>query len=289
MIRVRVYRGLVMLAVLLLAACSAPKTPEEITLAFWQGVIAEDGAALVRYSTLEDGALFDGFGRDWTGAQLATGKVVIEGARARVSTQIGLADGGELSVTTFLRQEEGRWLVDFRLTADALEGADKLNRLLGYLDGMGRELVQQLEQATAGISANLYQFSQRLEALAGRWEGEAHQRLEFFGESLRDSLEGLAEAIRRSLEEMDEDLDPQDQQTLEQAQLQLQHSYHALEEPTMQGLAAASRSAALVRMELEGVDNRVFERYQGQWEQWLQRIDVDMGRAVREFEMAQRP
>lgn len=73
-------RGLIVLcAALLLTACMALKTPQEVAQRFWESAIADDADGAVEHSTPVRARDYDAFSRDWSGFQPAWGKVVIEG------------------------------------------------------------------------------------------------------------------------------------------------------------------------------------------------------------------
>lgn len=68
---------------LLVSACFSPKTPQEVTQAFWQAVIEDDKAGVVKYSTLANEKSYARFSHDWNGYQPRWGKLVIDQTRAR--------------------------------------------------------------------------------------------------------------------------------------------------------------------------------------------------------------
>ena len=61
------YISAIVVLALVLSACGKPETPQEVSQVFWQSVIDNDIAAVVKHSTLGSEKGYDAFSRDWTG------------------------------------------------------------------------------------------------------------------------------------------------------------------------------------------------------------------------------
>ncbi len=267
---------------LLLAACSGPQSPQEVTKAFWGSVIDNDKQNAVEYSTLSDVAQYDGFSRDWHGLQPQWGRVVIDGDRASIATRFddpkdtGAAQPREFA-TVLVRRDE-HWKVDYARTSENIRGP--LADLFGRLNRLGEDLSRRLEAASNDTAAEMDRLSDRIERFSASASEQAADRLEQFGRALRQSLRDLAEFAQRALDERGDKLPEPDRRTLRGVVADLNSDSDRLSHPTLQSVAQSGRSAADAQRRLDALDADSVRAYKEQWREQGDRIEQELKKMV---------
>lgn len=285
--------GLYLLLGLLLTACSKPETPQQVALAFWQAVIAGNGPAVVRYSTLADPQQFDAFERDWQGMLPSWGKIIIEGDEARIHTQMSRPDAASeqmLYFITYLVRRDEAWKVDYRATGKAVAASGAVADLVNSIGDMGRELSDKLEQAGEDLNAQMEslaaQFSQMAEVYrqqAEAWQQQAEDALQEYAEILQQQLDELSRDLERTLQQNDEVITITDRQTLEDTVDRLDRSSRALEQPDIDAIAETGEVVVITRRELGSLDDTTFAGYRRQWQQWLDQMESILSRLLEDI------
>lgn len=280
-------------AIVLLTACTAERTPQEVTQAFWQAVIENDAKGAVRHSTLTDVQQYDGFGRDWSGFTPAWGRIVIEGAEASIETTLTTAAADNtrpLTFVTHLVRQDEQWQVDYARTAEDVN-AGPLAKLFGRLERLGKDISQQLASTSDKLALELERMGEEFEELSRELGGQATASAEKFADELRRHIDALAESARRALEERERQLSDQDRQTLQGVVAELDEGSARLDdEPTLQAIAASSESVASARQQLATIDGEAIAPYKEQWDAWGEQIAADLQRMLDELvAVAERP
>lgn len=168
--------GLFIVWMLLLSACETPKTPEQVTAAFWQAMIEKDVETAIQFVTTDSQALISADAHEFPdNASVATGRIVIEDQHASVETFIVPEDTNSLrqSFYTELQKEGETWKVDFRQTINAIPGY-ALGQLFKSLKGIGENLNKQLEEQMPLFEKEIESFGRELE----KQKQELEKRLE---------------------------------------------------------------------------------------------------------------
>lgn len=258
------------LATLVLTACARPDTPQEVTEHFWRAVIAGDAEAAAELSTLVNEGAYDAFERDWQAATVTYGRVVIEGDQASVHVTIqGLPQGPDSGVDaiTHLVRTDGLWQVDYYRTADTLAAGAGLERFVGKLEALGRDLSERFSQQSDQASRDMAEITAELERLADT----ANQRLQIlvdeYGEVLDRALKDLSRSLEEALEQHPE-ATPEDKRTLNQAVLRLDRQRDELQDPDLQAVAQGSQIMAETRVALASL-GETFAEEKRQWQEIL--------------------
>ncbi len=264
-------------ALLALAGCSKPETPQQVAEAFWQAVAENDADAVAEFSTLSSPDAFDGFRKDWTGIEPSYGQVVIDEREATVVTRLPPEYGKEgehQELITFLIKKAETWQVDYDRTEDALLRPSMFGNLMGELNKLGEKLSSSFSSSSDDIEASMNEFARNFEAYSAEVERKTRDAVEDFGALMQQALEKLQESINEALEQ-GEQATPEDRVILEQASRSLSKEARSLEEPTMETLAQASRTLAETGERFTQLSAQTYNRYKDDWEAQLQEIRAE--------------
>lgn len=253
---------------LLLSGCLGPKTPQAVTQAFWQAVVENHADDVAKYSTLADPKAFDGFGQHWGGFTPALGKIVIDGDQASVETRFAAPAGSEKAsreVTTYLVREKGEWKVDYKTTAQAVQGG-ALGVLFGRLNQLGGELSKSLDASVKDLNVEMERLSQKLKAMSDSFSQQASQIIDKHAQQLQAIMQELEDSINRALKDEDNHLSDQDKQILVKVNADLGSSCKALTDPTTKSITTCNANMGLARQRLDTLDDDVAARYREQWQ-----------------------
>lgn len=271
-------RWLVLAAgLLVLAGCSKPETPQEVAAAFWQAMAENDAGDVVELSTLTDEAQFDAYKRDWTNAVPSFGRVVIEEREVTIVTRLPTEEGsgGErLELVTYLVSTKEGWLVDYQRTGDAILNPSPFSGLMGQLNSLGEKLSASFGRSSEDLEARMNELSRDLEAYSDELRTQAESAMEDFAEALQEAMKDLEESLNDSLEDNDQ-APREDRVILEQASRDLDQKAEALEEPTAENLAGATRAVAEARENLSHLGSETWAQYRDQWDARFDEIRVD--------------
>lgn len=265
-------------SVLLLSACMGPKTPQEVTQAFWDAVINNQAEDAVEYSTLTDAKQYDGFSKDWTGFQPSWGKVVIEGNEASIASEFkSPADSNmdDRKFTTYLVRDNETWKVDYEKTAEGLRGG-VFSNLFGALSQMGNDLSKQLKSSADDFNAEMERMSKEMEEMSKEYRQQANESIERYSEDLQKQIQELEESINRALEDKDNDLSDEDRQILEEVSADLKQDRENLSDPTAESVSEGSKGIGDAQVKLKSLDNDVLSKYQEQWNEIGKQFQQDM-------------
>jgi hypothetical protein len=157
--------GLFIVWMFLLSACETPKTPEQVTAAFWQAMTEKDEETAIQFVTTDSQALVSTDTHELPeNASVETGRIVIENQHASVETFIVPQDANHLpqSFYTELQKEGETWKVDFRKTVSAIPGY-ALGHLFKGLKDIGENLNKQLEEQMPLFEKEIESYGRELE------------------------------------------------------------------------------------------------------------------------------
>ena len=276
------FRGLIAtLALVVLAGCSNPETPQEIAAAFWQAMAEGDASDVVEYSTLADAAAFDGYKRSWTDAVPSFGRVIIEGGEATIVTRLPAEAGTEgerLELITYLVRFNDQWLVDYDLTGDAILNPSPLSNIMGELTKLG----QKLSDSFSSSSGQMDQLARDLETYSEEMSRRAQSAMDEFGEKLQEAMRELERSVEEALKD-DKPKPREDQVILEQAARDLDRQADELNEPTMESLANASRTVAETGERFTRLSDETLNRYREEWALKLAEMRADASAFIEEL------
>ncbi len=186
-------RALAPLALLLaLLGCEPEVPPQTVAEHFWRAAIAADRAALAREVRAADRDDVQNDAALLPVERFTLGKVVIDGARATIETELTL--GGDapmnLAVVTVLAKESDRWRVDYPATVSKLRNDGGLAHLLGRLRGLGRELGDGLDRSMGDLQRAIPEIESEIERLEQDLRGKLP--------ALRRQLEDLTRGLERA-------------------------------------------------------------------------------------------
>lgn len=268
-----------------LTACFGPKTPQEVTQAFWEAVVSGDTKDVVEYSTLADAKLYDGFAKEWAGFQPSWGKVIIEGNEASVVSEFSSpANSGmeDRKFVTYLVQRSEAWKVDYDRTGVEVRGG-ALTNLFGKLSQLGDDLSKQLQMSANDFNAEMERMSQELETMSEEFGQQASDSIERYAEELRESLKELEASIGRALKEDNNTLSEQDRRLLEEASSEVDESRDRLAEPTLESIAISSKSIGSAQRKLGEVEGSGLDEYRQQWQELSQKLEKELQKIIDEL------
>lgn len=271
--------SLVILGTLILSACGGPETPQEVSKAFWLSVIEGDAGEVADLSTLDDESRFDGFGQDWQGATASSGRIVIEGPTARITTRIkGLKDQDDkpLETTTYLVQEDGEWQVDYAHTKEAFTNRPLFDQMMRKLEDFGEQMRSSFSASSDKAAKDIERMSEQLKDRMAAANEDVSKQMDDFAEKLGEAMEALSESISNALEDNPQAA-PQDRQTLQQAVIRLDENREELDDPTVQSVADGSKALAQVQLSLNRLGDR-FAAYQKAWGEQVEKVEQEMTR-----------
>ncbi|AOY89910.1 hypothetical protein BKP64_18040 [Marinobacter salinus] len=272
------FRGLMTAFVFaFLAGCSSPESPQEVAAAFWQAMADNDASDVVDFSTLTESAQFDGYKRSWTNAVPSFGRVVIEGREATIVTRLPAEDASEgerLELVTYLVREPDGWLVDYQRTGEAILNPSPFRGIMGELNKLGEKLSESFSSSSDDFEARMDEFARSFDDYSSEMRRRAQEAMDDFGETLKDAMRELQESVEEALKD-DQQAPPEDRVILEQAARDLDSKGEALDEPTIENLADASRTLAETGERFTRLSDETFRRYQNDWEAKLAEIRAE--------------
>lgn len=273
------FRSLILLMLsILLSGCFGPKTPLEVTEAFWRSVVENDVKSVVAYSTLTTPGNYDAFGHDWRGYQPIWGRIIIEGNNASVESQFvkpGRSDEHNKKFITYLIKQDEKWLVDYAKTEKSLRGGP-LGEFLEKISELGDEITRQLGASARNMEQEMAQLSEELERYADTFNQQAEERMNEFAQALRNSMEELESSIRRALKEKRERLNNEERRTLTELANELDQQSDKLADPTVQSISQSGKVMAEAQSELYQLESDAINSDKQQWQGWFEQFWKDM-------------
>ncbi|GMR05728.1 MAG: hypothetical protein BMS9Abin25_0303 [Gammaproteobacteria bacterium] len=265
--------------VILLSACSKPQTPLEVSQVFWQAVIEGNVADVVDYSTLGSEKGYEAFSRDWSGMQPSWGKIIIEEHEARVNTQVSKPDAAQsemLYFVTYLVKQGDQWKVDYDKTEKVVLASSAVSDFVNRITSIGNEITQQFEEASKTVTAELESLNNQLIQLTENLGDQASGAIKKYSDILRQHLDALASSIEKAINEQGSSINPADKKIMEETVTELGKSSKKLAQPDMNSITETGEVIIITRKNLETIDAGTFQEYLGQWQQWINEVNVDL-------------
>jgi hypothetical protein len=264
---------------ILLSACSRPQSPLEVSQAFWQAVIEGNVPDVVKYSTLGSEEGYEAFSRDWTGMLPSWGKIIIEEHEARVHTHVSKPDAAQsemLYFVTYLVRQDDQWKVDYDKTEKVVLASSAVSDFVNKITTIGNEISQQFEEASRMVTAELESLNNQLIQLTENLGDQAASAVEKYSEIMRQHLDALASSIENAIKEQDSSINPADRKMMEETVTELGKSSKKLAQPDMNSITETGEVIIITRKNLETIDAGTFQKYQDQWQQWINEVNVDL-------------
>jgi uncharacterized protein (DUF885 family) len=268
-----------------LSACFGPKSPQEVTKAFWEAVLDNNAKYAVEYSTLSESKYYDSFSKDWSGYEPSFGKVIIEKKEASVVTEFSSpANSGLASrnFTTYLVLSNGEWKVDYDRTKDSVLGGS-LGDLVSTLNKMGDDLSKQLQSSADRFRVEMERMARVLEQESRSYRQQAQKTLEQYAEQLRKSIKELQDSINRALKEENKNLSDKDKRTLREISEDLDMESESLSRPNYETVAKGSQEFSENQQQLEMMDNDSLVEYKKEWRELGKRFEDAMRKMMNEL------
>lgn len=268
-----------------LSACFGPSTPQEVSQVFWEAVVNDNAKAAVRYSTLTEVKYYDRFAKDWAGFEPSFGKVIIEKKEASVVTEFASPANAGLEnrrFTTYLILRDGKWIVDYDRTKNAIHGG-ALGELFSKFNQMGQELSRQLEDSTRRFKLEMERMGKELEQMSESFGQQASESVEKYSEQLRHQIKELEESINRALEEEDRHLSDEDKRALQGIANELKQDNQNLTEPSLDAVREGSQHVGETQQHLDSIDNKALDNYKKEWQALSQQFEATMRKLMSEL------
>lgn len=262
---------------LLLSACFGPKTPQEVTQAFWKAVLNNDAKDVVQFSTLANTKNYDAFSKKWTDFHAEWGRVVIEQKQASVVSNLiapANSDQEDRKFITYLVKQNGKWMVDYNRTKLSVNGG-VLGDLFGQLNQLGNQLGKQLDSSADKFRQEMDRMSKELEQMAKSFNDQASKSLNDYAEQLQNKLKQLEDSINRALNE-NKKLPEHDRQTLEVAEKNLQQDRQRLQKPDVNTILESNRNIGVTQQSLNSLEDSSLDQYKREWQDLTREIQDAM-------------
>ncbi len=271
--------------VLPLSACFGPKTPQDVTLAFWEAVLSNDTMDAIEYSTLTDPVYYDGFSKEWRGFLPTFGKITIEEKVASVNSEFASpANSGQdnRSFTTYLVLRDDQWLVDYERTKYSVHGG-ALGGIFSKLDRLGDDLSSQFKSSADSFKLEMDRMSEKLEEMSDSFGQQASTTIDKYAGQLRNNIEELEESINRALKEENNNLSDEDKIILREVATDLDQNKENLSEPSVEAVTESSKKISDTQQQLEAIDNDSLAEYKKEWHELRRQLEEDMHEMVNEL------
>lgn len=263
---------------LLLTGCLGPKTPQEVSKAFWYAVIENDASAVVKYSTLTTSQDFDGFGLDWHGYTPNWGRVIIDGDEASIVTKFSNPNAGSAEkrkCVTYLVRRNEVWKVDYKLTGSDLHGG-ALGALFGQLNQLGNELSKNIDTSIHELNLEMERLSRKLQDTTDTFSQQASKIIEKYAEDLQHIMRQLADSINRALQDKNNHPSDRDRRTMTEVAADLDASSRNLSTPSTESVAESSKEMGMAQQRLISLNSGILDDYKQQWQSLDKQFEAEM-------------
>lgn len=190
----------VILTSVFLTACEdEPKTPAEVTQAFWLALENKDIGQLKDF--ISEKSLQEDFNAEniVSVSNARLGRIIIDGKEAEVETTVTVESDrqDDIELETQLVQENEKWKVDYQATVDEIKSPGKLSRVIRDLRVLGKQFSDDLSDE---LESSLNELDQAMPEIESEIKELSEQIKEQVPE-LKQRFEGLAEELQQALEE----------------------------------------------------------------------------------------
>lgn len=267
-----------LIALLALAGCSQPKTPQEVTQAFWEAVVEGNAADAAQLSTLVDEQGFDGYSLNWTGAQISWGRVTVDGQEASIDTVFSALpdmEGEDLETTTYLLQINDHWQVDYHETGDAVRNDVRLGSLMGSVRAFSDKLSSRLADESERANKEFDRLLEDLSTYSEETRDDISALIEEYGDRLSGHMDELSNSLDEALDE-NPSASEQDRQTIKDARKNLERQQDALDESEPDTVADISKELARIQDQLAELSDQSFRQLKEELQRWSEQLNREL-------------
>ena len=145
-----------------LTGCQSEKTPLETTKVFWSAIAENKLDIAKEYCSSQSQQLPSTEKAKQKNIGFDYGKIVIDGTRASVETEIISSADKKTPFTTFLINENKSWKVDCQRSTIAFNGNQVFKHFFDELSNLGKGLSKQLEEQLPILEKEIESFGQEL-------------------------------------------------------------------------------------------------------------------------------
>ncbi len=190
----------ILIASIFLTACEdEPKTPSEVTQAFWMALETKNMGQLKHFIS-EQSLREEYTAEDIVSVSKARfGKILIDGRIAEVETTVTVESDQpeEVSLNTQLVKENEKWKVDYQATIDEINSTGKLSQVIRELRVLGEQFSKDLSKE---FESSMNELDKTMPEIENNIKHLGEQIKEHVPE-LRQQFEDLAEQLEQALEE----------------------------------------------------------------------------------------
>ena len=194
----------VILLSLLLTACEdEPKTPSEVTQAFWHAVEnknIDQIKQLISEKSLRDEYLAENI---VSVSEPSFGKIIIDGDIAEVETKVVVESDNptEVSLDTLLVKENEKWKVDYHATVDAIGSEGQLAQVIRELRTFGEKFSREFSKEFESSMDELDKAMPEIEKEISNLSEQIKEHVPELKKQFEDLAKQLQEALEDSLSE----------------------------------------------------------------------------------------
>ncbi|MFK8068425.1 MAG: lipoprotein [Gammaproteobacteria bacterium] len=190
----------VLFSVLLLTGCEdEPKTPMQVTQAFWTAVETKNIDQLKNY--ISEKSLRDEYKTEniIDVSNISFGKIVIDGKLAEVETNVVVESDKPVTVPidTLLVQENELWKVDYHATIDSIKNTGQLSQIFQELKGFSDQLSKEFENSMEELDKAMPEIEKGISDFGE----EMKERIPEIQKQFEDITRQLERAWEESLQE----------------------------------------------------------------------------------------
>ena len=194
----------IILASLLLTACEdEPKTPSEVTQAFWYAVEnknIDQIKQLISEKSLRDEYLAENI---VSVSKPSFGKIVIDGDIAEVETKVVVESDNPTTVSldTLLVKENEKWKVDYHATVDEIGSEGQLAQVIRELRTFGEKFSKDFSKEFESSMDELDKAMPEIEKEISNLSEQIKEHVPELKKQFEDLAKQLQEALEESLSE----------------------------------------------------------------------------------------
>jgi len=180
------------IVILITAACSQPKTPQDVSASFWKSIQAMDLSML--YKTVASDSVKKYKLDDMPDiSKVFLGDTVIEGDRAWVDTIVQMKDKEdmEIPVKTVLILYRNQWKVDYDETVQSLSMNNDIADLFSNIEELGDEFMESFNNVIDEYQKTVPEIERELKKLEDNIKSQIPE--------MKEKIEEFAKEIEKAI------------------------------------------------------------------------------------------